>query len=997
MSRLGWLTLRAFSSLGVGAYYRAFRVENADRIPKRGPVLFVVNHPNGLVDGGVVLRAVPRPVSIGVRSRLFRVPVVGWFLRTLGLLPVERPRRVRGKKRGALGLFTPFTRVFRGGDAVAFFPEGASHHDPQLKGVKSGAARLALDAETEAGFDLGLQVVPLGLHFEPAQQFRGEVHVRVGRPFAIVDQKDVPRAKAIRTIQQRIAESLRPLMLHIENVDLEPLVRGVAEVYDDEQKAASGAYHPRPRAEVIQIAGACLNHFLVTDPQAVDVAQSKYDWYRRLQAQTGVGPAALASHAHPVRGWLTFLGLALHLLLGFPLFLLGTLTSYIPYRATDAAARHTAKRMGSVSLPTLRILWGAVFFGLYWGVLLALVGHWSSSWGFTLFFLLLVVACAFYARFYAERVETWQERMAGLRPLVRPGVRRVTAARADLLDHVNGLVSRYAEATDKALIPPRKVKWHARIRWRALATAALIAGIGWFAWGLRDVEIEELSGPPSPWPTMDAAQAEAVLASDAGALASVIETLDALRERMRKLRAEFDAHEREYFDEGDARDVRQALLTYLNCRATLFRMAWFYRAPERAGEDQASQRAFLLGYTSGLELCRRGMQLIEVFRGKKASIRKLNEGDPAFGLPPDTYDRVRSNLANDALYDALAAAAARFASLDRDRVVSGDEVWAGLYEDAETGQAVLGRLADTQQKYKWEAAVARATRSLGAGRYQLSKFFAVLIGEVRVRSGELAHGLIDQAQVDWLGETQLQPGDILLERRNWALSNAFLPGFWTHAALYIGGVDGLSDLGILDDEGVKPHLAALAATDDHGNPKVVLEALGGGVVLNTLEYSVGEADAVCVLRPRMSRERVAECVARAMRHHGKPYDFDFDFFSADRLVCTELVYKAYQGPIDFELQEIMGRKTLPALEILRKWAHERGEPDAQLDFVCFLDSVEDEGIARPGDEALLLETLDRPGLTVLQAHGGSARGPRTILIALAALFLIGLVVFRRRA
>jgi len=1001
MSRFWWRCFRAFSWLCVTAYYRTFRVENPERIPMEGPALFVVNHPNALVDGGAVLRAVPRPIGLAAKSTLFQMPVVGWMLRKLGALPVYRPRDRQGVDarsggRENLKMFAAFTDLFRKGGAAVIFPEGVSHLDPELKEVKSGAARLALDAEADTDFALELRIVPIGLHFEPASQFRGEVHVRIGEPFTLDDLRGVHRREAIRIVQQRIVDGLRPLMLHIENVELEPLVRGIAEVYDDHQESEGGRFQARPRAEVVRIAGACLNHFLVTDPQAVEAAQRKLDWYQRLSRRLGISAGALASHERPVRTWLAFLGLAIRVVLGFPLFLIGVLTSYVPYRATDLAARNSAKAEGPVSLPILRIGWGAIFFGVFWGALCTVALLWSQSIGFTAFFFALILGCGFYARYYVERLEKWRARMAGLRPLVRPGIKRVAAAREDLLQYVNALAQQYSEATGVSLLPPRKVKWYRRVPWRTAGVVCLLGLLVWFAWGLRSRDVSELSGRASPWSSLDPQHASAMLASDAGALESVLETLEELEVRMRALKAGFDAEEREYIDEGDAQDVRQALLTYLNCRATLFRMAWFYRAPDREDEPQVSARAFLLGYSAALELCRRGMQLIQVFAGKKAAIRKLNEGDPAWGLPPDTYDRVRSNLANDEIFDEIAAATARFDGMDRPGTVGGDARWTRLWEKAATGHAVVGRLADSHWHYKWDAAVVRAKRSLGAGRYELSKFFAVLIGKVRVRSGALAHGLIDQAQVDWLRETQLQPGDILLERRNWALSNVLLPGFWTHAALYIGGVDGLDELGILDHEGVKPHLEALATTDGHGNPKVVLEALGVGVVLNTLEYSVGEADAVCVLRPRMSRAEIAEAVARAMRHHGKPYDFDFDFFSADRLVCTELIYKAYQGPMEFELQEIMGRKTLPAIEILRKWEEERGGADAQLEFICFLDSIEEEGVARIGDEARLLETLERPGLTVLQGHGGSSRIPRIVLLALGSLLLLGLVFLPRR-
>ena len=1001
MSRFWWHCIRLFSWLCTTAYYRAFRVEHAERIPSTGPVLFVVNHPNALVDGGAVLRAVPRPVCMAAKSTLFSVPVLGWMLRKLGALPVHRPRDKTGPGGGRqnLKMFDAFTRHFHEGGAAVIFPEGLSHLDPHLKEVKSGAARMVLDAEAEYDFGLGLQVVPIGLHFEPAAEFRGEVDVRIGTPFTVTDLKDTHRRTAIRTVQERIADGLRPLILHLEDVELEPLVRGIAEVYDEYQQAEGGAFEPRPRAQVVQITGAALNHFLVADPEAVELAREKYEWYERLARRTGVRPDAITGHEHPVRTWLAFGTLVLRVVLGFPLFLFGLLTGYLPYRLTDVVARHFAKAEGDVSIPIFRIAWGAIVFGVFWGGLSLVALLWSESWGFTVAFLGLMIACGFYAHYYADRLTRWRARMEGMRPLRRPGVPQVAEAREDLLTYVGGLATRYAQESDAVLIPPRRKKWIRRIPWRRLAAVALLGVVVWFAWGLRGRSVSELGGEISPWQDLPTERAEASLRSDAATLATILDTLDELEARMRVLRAGFESGERDYLDEEDATAIRQALLTYLNCRASLFRMAWFYRQPDRPGEDVQSARAFQLAYAAAVELVRRGMQFVEVFDGKPRAIRKLNEGDPAWGLPPDTYDRVRANLANSEVLEELTGARRRFEAMDTyDTVV--EEEWpphfARIFLSARQGTRIIDRLAEKLWGYKWDAALARATRTVGEGRYELSRFFAVLIGKVRVRGGDLVHGLITQAQVEWLRDTQLQPGDILLERRNWALSNVLLPGFWTHAALYIGGVEGLTDLGILDDEGVRTHLAALEHPDAHGRPVVVLEALGQGVVLNTLEYSVGEADAVCVLRPRMERADLAACVARAMRHHGKPYDFDFDFFSADRLVCTELVYRAYQGKVAFELQEILGRQTLPAIRILEKWAAERDTPDAQMDLICFLDSNEDAGHAEVGDEARLLETLGRPGLTVLQGHGGSSRTPRIVLLVLAVLLLGALFILRPR-
>jgi hypothetical protein len=57
-----------------------------------------------------------------------------------------------------------------------------------------------------------------------------------------------------------------------------------------------------------------------------------------------------------------------------------------------------------------------------------------------------------------------------------------------------------------------------------------------------------------------------------------------------------------------------------------------------------------------------------------------------------------------------------------------------------------------------------------------------------------------------------------------------------------------------------------------------------------------------------------------LTHRGKPYDFLFDFRTADRLVCTEVVYRGFHGiaPVHFHLREVGGWLCLPAEEFLNQ-------------------------------------------------------------------------------
>jgi hypothetical protein len=164
-------------------------------------------------------------------------------------------------------------------------------------------------------------------------------------------------------------------------------------------------------------------------------------------------------------------------------------------------------------------------------------------------------------------------------------------------------------------------------------------------------------------------------------------------------------------------------------------------------------------------------------------------------------------------------------------------------------------------------------------------------------------------------QTLLLPGDVIITRRDEVLSNLFLPGYWPHAALYVGPAEAGTRLGAR----VEADRAARWV-----EPLRVLEARADGVRLRALDDTLG-VDAFAVIRPTLEPTEVGRALTQALSHEGKLYNFDFDFFRADRLVCTEVVYRAYDGlGVSFNLRQRAGRPTLSAEDVLDMAVEQRG-------------------------------------------------------------------------
>ncbi|MHC4923338.1 MAG: YiiX/YebB-like N1pC/P60 family cysteine hydrolase, partial [Planctomycetota bacterium] len=634
-------------------------------------------------------------------------------------------------------------------------------------------------------------------------------------------------------------------------------------------------------------------------------------------------------------------------------------------------------------------------FGAWWGGLVWLYHGWSESATVTAVFAVALAAGGLFARYYTARARSLRERALSLIPLFRRqrAVTRAVELRAELLTLLQGLAARYEVESGTVLLPEEQHRFRHRIPKGRVAAVVLVGFLAWFLAGLRGTALDALERKPSPWETMDRKTATMTMESDAAKLARVLGTLRRLETEMNTIRGGFDTGERDFYSPEDNAAIRTALNGYLTCRKELLSILWFYRHADTTGPEELRSRAWLLAYVSSVELASRGMQLVDTFDGHPDAVKKLNEGDTAWDVKPGVYDRIRSNLSDSDLLDQLVEATEAFQEKESSGRFPDGPPWEDFRLRGADGAAVVRGLGDRLWAYKWDSAVQRLKSTGDRGRYSAASRISTWVGDARIRSRTGGHGLVQPAQLKKL-EDLLEPGDVLIERRNWYLSNAFLPGFWPHAAIYVGGEEGLQTLGIAEDPRVRSdgHLKRLREPDHDGHEKVVIEAISDGVVFTSLEESIGGADAVCVLRPRLPRKQIAEAVARAISHEGKPYDFDFDFFSTDRLVCTEVVYQAYQEYVEFELPEIMGRRALPALDIVRRWAEERDSAEPTFDLIHFLDSDEENGVAVEAGADALVATLDRPGMTLL--HEGEGGLPLLLSpIPMALLAMLGAALF----
>jgi permuted papain-like amidase YaeF/Yiix C92 family enzyme len=366
--------------------------------------------------------------------------------------------------------------------------------------------------------------------------------------------------------------------------------------------------------------------------------------------------------------------------------------------------------------------------------------------------------------------------------------------------------------------------------------------------------------------------------------------------------------------------------------------------------DLRSEPAMVVTYAAFLAQYRGALSMIDAANRLPGADAVLNEPAPGIGLADGSYARVKLRWLN-------VARATEYAALESLYRVRGGSSYPGLRAAiGEDARVVLKAGRGKGPAQTAANAVKIASSAAFTAWFPVQKGVAEWMGDTRVARASTF--LITKKQIDELAP-RLDPGDVFLERREWYLSNVGLPGYWPHTALFIG--DAAQRRRYFDDDDVRSWVRAQGQADGdfetflrvryadahaRSNGYRIIEAVSEGVSFTTLDHSAG-ADSLAVLRPRATKRDKAIALARAFGYIGRPYDFNFDFHTDNSLVCSEVVYKAYEGSVSLPLATTMGRLNTPPNEIVREFDTTFGTPRQQFDLVLFLDGHESRRLAVP--------------------------------------------------
>lgn len=329
--------LKLIVTIGVRLYYKELKVLNKENLPSEGPCIYIANHPNTLMDAWLLGFVSKTPVFFMAKATLFSSPLKNKLLRSFNMIPINR--KGEGKIEGVSNQdsFAACYKILEEGKTLLIFPEGTSYLERTLRELKSGTARIALEAEKRNNGKLGVKIIPIGLNYLNANAFRSNVLVNVGKPISIesyVESYQQNTTQTAKKLTEVFRIRLEQLLVNSKEKEEEILV---SELYSLFASKYISKKHNGVKGELafLKEIRDKIEEIKLTAPWKIDEIKNRTSSIKHELNKLEIRPDFLDRRFRTKMFFRQLVFSFVFVLIGLPLYIFGLIHCLFQYKLTD--------------------------------------------------------------------------------------------------------------------------------------------------------------------------------------------------------------------------------------------------------------------------------------------------------------------------------------------------------------------------------------------------------------------------------------------------------------------------------------------------------------------------------------------------------------------------------------------------------------------------------------------------------------------------------------
>lgn len=202
--------IKFYIKIGLFLFYKKISIIGEDNIPKKGPILFVANHQNAMMDPLVVATSTNTVMYFLARASAFKNKIAAKLLSAINAIAIYRVRDGVNSKFLNKAVFNHCSTLLSNGESILIFPEGSHNIVRKVRPLRAGFTRIAFDYLTK-NENKDLIIIPIGLNYNNTINYAKSLHIIYGKPISSAkyfDKNNINKSTGdlIKVVHKKLAE-----------------------------------------------------------------------------------------------------------------------------------------------------------------------------------------------------------------------------------------------------------------------------------------------------------------------------------------------------------------------------------------------------------------------------------------------------------------------------------------------------------------------------------------------------------------------------------------------------------------------------------------------------------------------------------------------------------------------------------------------------------------------------------------------------------------------